>query len=279
MTSQMPPTPPPGTAHSPAEASADYSSADYRPGSAVRWGLPQFFIGLVAFVAVVVAVNLLALALPRDAQGPLLFAAVLAGYGALFGTALLASKRRGTGSLARDFGLSFRPVDLAIGLGVGLAAKIVGVLVAIPLVGLSGGTPTSNVPLQNDFLWTVLNTVIATTLVAPVVEELFFRGMLLRAIRNGILRGPAAHPRNEPPSPSLVRSALLGSVLISSAAFMLVHLYQALDLPTLLVLGSSTLILGLANAVLATRTGRLGPGIVAHIVFNGVALLGLLALS
>jgi hypothetical protein len=29
--------------------------------------------------------------------------------------------------------------------------------------------------------------------------------------------------------------------------------------------------------VLATRTGRLGPGIVAHMVFNGVALLGFFA--
>jgi membrane protease YdiL (CAAX protease family) len=267
MTSQTPPTQQPSEALSPADTTDDYSLADYRPDSTIRWGLPQFFVGLAVFVVIIAAMNLLALALPRGAQGPLLFVAVLVGYGALFG------------SLARDFGLRFRPIDLLIGLGIGLAAKIVGVIVAVPLVGLSGGTPTSNVPLQNDLVWIVLNTVVATTLVAPIVEELFFRGLLLRAVRNGILRGRATHPRTEPPSPSRVRSALLGSVLISSAAFMLVHLYQAPDLATLFVLGSSTLILGLVNAVLATRTGRLGPGIVAHAVFNGLALLGLLAIS
>jgi membrane protease YdiL (CAAX protease family) len=269
--------PTPQTPHSPADAPEDYSSADYRPGPSTRWGLPQFAMGLGAFVAIIVAVNVLALFLPTDAQGPLLFAAVLAGYGALFLTTFLASRRRGTGSLARDFGLRIRPVDLAIGLGVGIAAKIAGVIVAIPLVGLTGGVPTSNVPAQNDLVWIVLNTVVATTLVAPVVEELFFRGLLMRAIRNGILRGRASHPRTDPPDARRVRRALLGSVLISSVVFMLVHLYQALDLTTLLVLGSSTLLLGLANAVLATRTGRLGPGIVAHMVFNGVAVLGFLS--
>lgn len=276
MTNRTPPTPQ-SAAYSPADETEDYSSAGYSPEPSIRWGMPQFAIGLAAFVAIIVAVNVLALFLPLDAQGPLLFAAVLAGYGALFITMLLASHRRGSGSLARDFGLRFRPVDLAVGIGAGIAAKIAGVIVSIPLVGLTGGVPTSNVPAQNDLVWIVLNTVVATTLVAPVVEELFFRGLLLRSIRNGILRGRASHPRTDPPDARRVRRALLGSVLISSAVFMLVHLYQAPDLTTLLVLGSSTLLLGLANAVLATRTGRLGPGIVAHVVFNGVAVLGFLA--
>ena len=102
---------------------------------------------------------------------------------------------------------------------------------------------------------------------------------LLRAIRNGVLRGRASHPRTAPPSAARARGALLASILISSVAFMAMHLYQAPDLTTLLVLGTSTLVLGLANAALATRTGRLGPGIVAHMVFNGVALLGFFATS
>jgi membrane protease YdiL (CAAX protease family) len=277
MTHPTPPTPPQDETRSPADASADYSSADYRPAPSTQWGLPQFAAGLGAFVGIIVAVNVVSLFLPRGAEGPLLFGAVLLGYGALFATALLASRRRGTGSLAHDFGLRLRPVDLAIGLGVGIAAKIAGVIIAIPLVGLTGGVPTSNVPAQNDLVWIVLNTVVATTIVAPLVEELFFRGLLLRAIRNAVLRGRASHPRTDPPTARRVRWALLASVLVSSLVFMVVHLYQAPDLTTLLVLGSSTFLLGLANAVLATRTGRLGPGIVAHMVFNGVAVLGFLA--
>ncbi|KQP54745.1 CPBP family intramembrane glutamic endopeptidase [Agreia sp. Leaf283] len=283
MTQQTPPTPPPD-APSPAEdplerASVDYSTADYFPSPVIRWGLPQFAIGLLAFVVMVVAVNVVSLFVPLEAQGFLLFAAVILGYGALFATVLVASRRHGTGSLARDFGLRIAPVDLAIGLGVGVAAKIAGVVVAVPLVSMTGGAPTSNVPVENDVVWIVLNTVVATTLVAPVVEELFFRGLLLRAIRNGVLRGRASRPRTTRPSAARIRAALVGSIVASSVLFMAIHLYQAPDVTTLLVLGSSTLLLGLANAVLATRTGRLGPGIVAHAVFNGVALLGLLAVS
>ncbi|SMG47006.1 CPBP family intramembrane glutamic endopeptidase [Agreia pratensis] len=276
MTNSTPPTPP-IEAHSPTDTSDDYSSIDYRPAAVIRWGLPQFAIGLGLFVGIIVAVNLLSLFLPTWAQSPLLFAAIIIGYGALFLTALRAARSRGSGSLAEDFGLRFRLVDLAIGLGVGIAAKIVGFIVAIPLLRLTGGAPASNVPVQSELLWIILNTVVATALVAPLVEELFFRGLLLRAIRNGILRGRASRPRTAQPSAARARGALLTSVLISSVAFMALHLYQARDLATLVVLGSATLILGLANAALATRTGRLGPGIVAHMVFNGVALVGFFA--
>ncbi|SKB01677.1 hypothetical protein SAMN06295879_3306 [Agreia bicolorata] len=272
MTNSTPPTPP-IAAHSPADASDDYSSIEYRPSAAIQWGLPQFGMGIGAFIAIVIAVNALSPFLPRDAQSPLLFAAVLVGYGALFLTTLHAARSRGTGSLAHDFGLRFRAADLAIGLRVGIAVKVVGVIIAIPLVGLTGGVPISNVPVQSDLIWTILNTVIATTLVAPVVEELFFRGLLLRAIRNGILRGRTSQPRTASPSSARKRGALLASVLISSAAFMAMHLYQAPNVATLVALGISTFLLGLANAALATRTGRLGPSIVAHMVFNGLALL------
>jgi hypothetical protein len=45
MTNPTPPTPQ-GAAHSPADASEAYSSADCSPGASTRWGLPQFDFGL-----------------------------------------------------------------------------------------------------------------------------------------------------------------------------------------------------------------------------------------
>src|SRR5207248_894152 len=81
----------------------------------------------------------------------------------------------------------------------------------------------------------------------PIVEELFFRGLVLRSL----LRrwGPTA------------------SVIGSAVVFGVVHL-ELLQLPALVVLG---LVLG----VLVVRTGRLGPSIWAHGAFNAVTVVSL----
>jgi membrane protease YdiL (CAAX protease family) len=82
---------------------------------------------------------------------------------------------------------------------------------------------------------------------APVVEELFFRGLLLRSLDRRF--GTPA--------------AVIGSALV----FGLVH-YELLQLPALILFG-------IVLAVLAERTGRLGPGIAAHAAFNAATVLSL----
>ena len=57
--------------------------------------------------------------------------------------------------------------------------------------------------------------------------------------------------------------AIVGSAALFGAA----HL-EPLQFPALFVFG-------LVAAVLATRTGRLGPGIWAHVAFNSVAVVNL----
>ena len=79
----------------------------------------------------------------------------------------------------------------------------------------------------------------SVVLVAPFVEELFFRGLLLRSMeqRWG------------------TRVAVVGSSVIFGATH-----FQAIQFPGLAVAG-------LLFSVLAVRAGRLGPAIAAHVGF------------
>ena len=98
---------------------------------------------------------------------------------------------------------------------------------------------------QASFNWRLM-AIFATVIVAPLAEELFFRGLLQSALRSYIGK------------PWI-------SILISSALFMAVHgpMYQ--DMPSLFVLA-----VGLGY--LYERTGRLLAPMVAHAVFNSAML-------
>jgi membrane protease YdiL (CAAX protease family) len=54
--------------------------------------------------------------------------------------------------------------------------------------------------------------------------------------------------------------------------FMALHLYQSTEPALLFVLGLATLTLGVLNAVIVYVTQRLGPAIVAHMVYNGISV-------
>jgi membrane protease YdiL (CAAX protease family) len=82
---------------------------------------------------------------------------------------------------------------------------------------------------------------------APVVEELFFRGLLLRSLQRRF--GDAW--------------AVVGSALV----FGLAH-FEPLQLPALVALG---VVLG----IMAVRTKRLGLGIFTHAGFNLVTMIAL----
>jgi hypothetical protein len=173
----------------------------------------------------------------------------------LVGGVVFFSRARGSGSLQEDFGLSLRlPVDLLIGVVAGLGTQ----LLLLPLIYLpfEQADPTFRhrleAPAKADTTaahggWQIALLIIFFAIGAPIVEELFFRGLVLRAL--GRWRGPVV--------------GIVGSALV----FGLAH-FELLQLPGLILFG---LILG----VIAQRTGRLGPGIVAHAAFNAVTVLTL----
>jgi membrane protease YdiL (CAAX protease family) len=91
------------------------------------------------------------------------------------------------------------------------------------------------------------------------VEELFFRGLMMRALDD------ALHDAGR-----LLRP--LVALLVSTGTFMLLHMLPFTGGVSLgLVIG--TFGVGLGCGILTVVTGRLGAAIIAHVTFNGVGVL------
>lgn len=227
---------------------------------AARWGMGDAVVGIVAslvlsLVGVAVALGVtgeeatddLALWATAVLQVPL--------WVGLAGAALRASVRKGTGSLRADFGLAMRWVDVPVGLLAGFAGQLAIIIVTLPVYELFG-VDTDEVGRAAEELAdraaTGVDVVLLLLIVvvgAPVVEELFYRGLVLRSI--GRRWGTAA--------------AVIGTSLVFAA----LH-FQWYDLLPLALAG-------LLFAILAVRAGRLGPAIWAHVAFNLTAVVSLLA--
>ena len=96
---------------------------------------------------------------------------------------------------------------------------------------------------------------------APFVEEVFFRGLLLRGL-TGFASSSDGRRR---------RWALAGAVVVDGLLFGLAH-GEWVQLPGLAAFG-------IVLAVLTLRTGRLGMSIVAHCTFNGLAIASIAVLG
>jgi membrane protease YdiL (CAAX protease family) len=168
----------------------------------------------------------------------------------------LVSRAKGTGSFATDFNLRVEPRRDIVGLPIGLAFQLVAVpLLYVPLTrfitDLSDRleAPARDLTDQASRGAGLILLAVLVVVGAPIVEELFYRGMLLTAVRRRF--GPAA------------------AVGISSVVFAGAH-FELLQFPALLALG---LLLG----YLAVRYDRVGPCIFAHAGFNAVTMAVLIA--
>jgi len=168
------------------------------------------------------------------------------------GVPLWAARRKGNG-VVRDFGLRMRWFDVPAGVGAGLATQLILIpLLYFPFSNLidldSLSEPARElIDRANDPVGVVL-LVLIVAVGAPIIEEIFFRGLVLRSIER--------------------RFGTVAAVLGSSLLFGAIHL-QLLQLPALAMFG-------LVAALLTVKTGRLGPAIWAHVAFNGVATAVLL---
>jgi len=152
------------------------------------------------------------------------------------------------GGIVRDFHAHLRPVDVPLGLVVGIATQLL-VLPAlyVPVFWLTSATeddlsrPAEELSQRADgtLSWALFALLVG--IIAPIVEELFYRGLLLRS----------AEKRGASPWAAVVISALI---------FAAMHL-QPLQFPGLAAFG-------LIAGALVVLTGRLGPAIMAHIGFN-----------
>jgi len=176
-------------------------------------------------------------------------------WGGFLGAAVLASRLRGTKHLAADLGIRFRWIDL-LGIPIGVGGQYLIALIYVPIAPhihnfherfaapaqrLTGGAHGVGYAA----------IVLATAVGAPFFEEVFFRGLLLRALarlfgRWGGWLGPML------------------AIVISGVLFGLAHA-ESLQLLGLAVFG---VVLG----AVSYRTGRLGMNVVAHASFNILAL-------
>ncbi|MHB8670877.1 MAG: CPBP family intramembrane glutamic endopeptidase [Acidimicrobiales bacterium] len=185
-----------------------------------------------------------------------LVAGVIGLWVGFVGVPLLASRSKGAGRLSVDFGLRARPLDLPLGVGAGLLgqAVVAGVVVALRQV-VGRNEPSQQVLDTTRHAHGASHVLVALIVVVavPVAEELFFRGLILRALER--------------------RAGRVVAVVVSAIAFGVAHLDGSQGAATGLTLFAALAAFGVLQALLAEATGRLGPGIVSHATFNAFTLV------
>ncbi len=252
-----------------------------------KWGLGDVFVGAVAGFAISFFVQILAIlawsgtgafthGIKNVSNGEKLFATIvgLAGlWMGMAGAVVLASRNKSSNSgeslerppvlegLKANFGLSFKLTDVPLGIAIGVGCQIILVpILYLPFVyankHLSSDLAKPAKALVGSYHgFELLLIAIFIAVGAPIVEELFFRGLLLRSLFKTLI-------------PKLGSTwGVVLSVLFSSLIFALAH-YEALQFAGLAATGA-------VFAVVAYKTGRIGPTIIAHATFNGLAVVAL----
>lgn len=187
-----------------------------------------------------------------DPTFPVLAVALVGAWTAYLGGMWIASQRAGSGDVVADYGITIRFGDV-VGIGVGALCQLVLIrAVYLPLEAIWPSTFSEDRLTENaqdlvdrasgGSVWLLVGVVVIG---APLVEELFYRGLLQRSL--------------------LGRFGEVPVIVGVAAIFALVH-FRPVEFPGLFVFG---LVLGVA----AWRFGRLGPAITIHVGFNLTGLL------
>lgn len=167
----------------------------------------------------------------------------------LFGPWVTA-KRKGEGARS-DFGLRLVPVHVPVGLVVGVATQLGLIKGLYWVIGrfvegdASAAARRLVEPLNGATDWALFFFVVA--IMAPITEEFFYRGLLLRSLQRSLGAVPA--------------------LLASSVLFAAIH-FQPYQFPGLLVVG-------LIAGWMALRTQSLTMSVAFHMGFNGAATVAL----
>ena len=216
----------------------------------IAWGLPDALLCWMAgYLGAILASGLIfATQGGTDIDTRLIFGIILPAQQLTVVLAVVyVTRLKGQRSLAADFGLVVRLRD-AKALVVGATLEIVLTLGLLPILQLD--PDAKNQQLLSDLkdhrdAATIVLFVIGAVILAPIIEELLFRGLLLRAL--------------------LRRMAPVTAVLVSAVIFALVHYIG--DPNTLPFLPALTG-LGAVLAVVALRSGELSTSIFIHAGFN-----------
>ena len=234
-----------------------------RAGARVRWGLPDVFLAwfVGALASVILTLPFYDPDVSADHQPIRLYLATI-----LFqnlGTVIyliFVSKRKGQDSLGRDFGLvwPFERLNVAAvagwtAAGAGLAFLSGILLRPIELI-VDLDQPAQDLSRVIERSGTAGRILLGlcVVFVAPPVEELLFRGALLRSLQR--------------------RWSAATAIFVSAAIFAGIHL---LDPGARFVL-PALLLLGLVSGYQAVKRGDLARSVLLHMGFNLVAAVGLI---
>lgn len=230
----------------------------YLPGSVWTYldAAALFFGGLIGSV-IAISVAVVMNGGEELATVPLLVVSSAGQAVVTFGLLAYMSRSRGTGSWDLDFGLRFERGDwkgLFYGMGLQVAVTL---LVLVPLAWLLGldEPPQQDVADIAGDAATVIERIavlLILVVVAPLLEELLFRGVLLSRLRRG-----------------MSSTAAIG---ISAAIFAGIHLID----PDAAFAALGLFVIGVVLGYQALRTGRIGLAVTTHAGVNLLAAIALL---
>ena len=225
----------------------------------IRWGIGDaiaaFGVGLlVSFIAAAFVLD------PDNPSDPTTLAVLIWSQNlAVIAWLTFVARRKGLGSLRSDFGLEIRrPASAWIAdlpyffLGIGL--QLVALIPIGLLESLYGHTAKQDVVKTADRAsgWQIPVIALAIVLLAPLTEELLFRGTLLRSLLRKV--SPEA------------------AVFVSAVVFGVVHALGDPSVGTLIAL-PAIILLGVVSGYQAATTGNLSRSILLHMGFNALSAL------
>jgi hypothetical protein len=222
------------------------------------WSVADFSLVILAGLAgAFLAAAWLIVAEPSDAWALIVASLAMSG-GHLLGLGAVFRRHRASSA---DLGLEVRPEDGRY-LFAGAILQIGATYLFAPLAELVESEGSTQVALEQiavvEGTLAKAMVVLVVGLVSPAVEELVFRGLLLRALEQRMRAVPA--------------------VVVSAVVFGAIHIF-GLDTANPLA-GAITIaelfVVGLVLGELTRRTGRLGPAVFTHAGFNLLAVVVLI---
>lgn len=234
------------------------------PERVPRWGLGDAALGwLLGQVGGLITITLVVALSGRsideldELSMSLIVVAQIGLWAGLLGVPLVVARTKGNGVVS-DFGVRMTGRDPLVGGAWGFLTQLLLIpLVYWPIIELADidlddlSAPARELTERAVEPFGVVMLVLFVGVAAPIVEEIFYRGLLQRSLARRF--GPGV--------------AVVGTAVIFAAS----HL-QLLQFPALLLAG-------LVFGILAQRSGRLGSAIAAHMVFNMVTVVSLVVLG
>jgi membrane protease YdiL (CAAX protease family) len=230
------------------------------PTTVPRWGIGDIFISLGIMLIVQIAVGV-ALALAgvgeaelEDPSARVTMVMIAAVWLGLLPWPLVVMFWKGSGRPDRDYGLAFKPIDIAWGIAGFVGFWVIAGIGTLIYHGVSGNDPPSNTDIVDTHFSTgaLVILFLMISCLTPIIEEFWFRGFLLRAVGK--------------------RFGAPIAVVVSAVVFGAFH-FQGKGWGDLWIIGL-LMLYGVVLALIDVKNeGRLAPSIISHTLNNALTVV------